>query len=394
MNNQEVINAMKLRLSSTSSALLDMFYGKIRDYIGITGNSGDVLTSYSYGIRWITPSTYVGGTGTYGYIPRFTASSTLGNSAIRSTTTNAAIGTSPSSIYGLKINPSSGDTPLSLYATSSGTNYSDGIYISANSPSSIYATIYASQSSSSGYVARLHGDVYINGTLSKSSGSFLIDHPDDPLNKTLRHNFVESPENLCLYRGLVKIDQNGKGTFKLPDYFKSLTKEDEATVTLTAVGVPFDLGYEWNDSFTEVTVFGEPGREASYIVMADRDDPVMKKLYHPVVEEKSEKSICKKGVLLDPEAYGYAEEYGAHYQKEKEMREREEQENTKQQEQTPQTFFDEKGSAIPVQLVDEYRQAGYPLYTAREIEEKRLEQYRRKLESFKKHKKIEEIKEK
>ncbi|MCF8332494.1 MAG: hypothetical protein K9H84_08595, partial [Bacteroidales bacterium] len=348
------------------------------------------LKSYSYGIRWMAPSTYVGGTGTSGYVPRWTGSSTLGNSAIRSTVTNVSIGTTPSSSYGLYVYPSSGITPIRAI----GTNYADGIYISSNCPSTGYATVYAVQSNSSGMAGKFYGDVYIGGTLSKSSGSFLIDHPDDPLNKTLRHNFVESPENLCLYRGLVKIDQNGKGTFKLPDYFKSLTKEDEATVTLTAVGVPFDLGYEWNASFTEVTVYGEPGRKASYIVMADRDDPVMKKLYHPVVEEKSEKSICKKGVLLDPEAYGYAEEYGANYQKEKEMREREEQENTKQREQTPQIFFDEEGSAIPAQLVDEYRQAGYPLYTAREIEEKRIERYRRKLESFKKHKRIEEIKEK
>jgi len=35
------------------------------------------------------------------------------------------------------------------------------------------------------------------GSLSKGSGSFLIDHPLDPLDKDLKHGFVEAPRELC-----------------------------------------------------------------------------------------------------------------------------------------------------------------------------------------------------
>ncbi|MHA4807387.1 T9SS type A sorting domain-containing protein [Flavitalea flava] len=38
------------------------------------------------------------------------------------------------------------------------------------------------------------GNVYVGGTLSKAAGSFKIDHPLDPANKTLSHSFVESPD--------------------------------------------------------------------------------------------------------------------------------------------------------------------------------------------------------
>ena len=166
----------------------------------------------------------------------------------------------------------------------------------------------------------VNGDLRVTGTVSKGGGSFLIDHPLDPENKTLRHNFVESPENLCLYRGKVTLDNTGKETVKMPDYFKALTKEDEATITLTSIGRPFNTGYEWNKYFTEFTVYGESGREVSYIVLADRDDPVMRKLYHPVEEEKGNGNFVK-GKLLYPEAYGYPVEMSVDYHPEDELEE-------------------------------------------------------------------------
>ena len=166
----------------------------------------------------------------------------------------------------------------------------------------------------------VNGNLRITGTVSKGGGSFLIDHALDPRNKTLRHNFVESPENLCLYRGKVTLDNTGKETVKMPDYFKALTKEDEATITLTSIGRPFNIGYEWNKHFTEFTVYGESGREVSYIVLADRDDPVMRKLYRPVEEEKGNGNFVK-GKLLYPEAYGYPVEMSVGYHPEEELEE-------------------------------------------------------------------------
>lgn len=164
------------------------------------------------------------------------------------------------------------------------------------------------------YAGFFQGNVHINGTLSKNGGSFLIDHPLDPLNKTLRHNFVESPEDLCLYRGKVGLNQSGKAAVKMPSYFAALTKEDEATVLLTPIGKSSSqLSYTWNDKFTEFTVTGTPNGDVAYLVLANRDDPVMHQHACPVEEEKGGRNF-EKGKLLCPEAFGHPKEMGIDFE--------------------------------------------------------------------------------
>jgi hypothetical protein len=51
-----------------------------------------------------------------------------------------------------------------------------------------------------GFAENFSGDVTISGNLSKSGGSFKIDHPLDPANKYLYHSFVESPHDEHLQR--------------------------------------------------------------------------------------------------------------------------------------------------------------------------------------------------
>jgi hypothetical protein len=173
----------------------------------------------------------------------------------------------------------------------------------------------------SDHAAWLQGDSYIDGflhvtgNLSKGSGSFLIDHPLDPENKLLRHNFVESPENLLIYRGRTQLDADGKAAVLMPEYFEALSKEDEASIHVTPVGRPFDTGAEWNPGFQHFTVYGEPGRGVFWSVFVDRDDPVMHQLARPVEEDKTADSkLCQRGRLLYPSAYGYPESMGAHFE--------------------------------------------------------------------------------
>ena len=156
------------------------------------------------------------------------------------------------------------------------------------------------------------GNVNVTGSLSKGSGSFLIDHPLDPLNKTLRHNFVESPWNMCVYPGKATLDTSGEVLIEMPDYYIALVKEDEAVAQITPIGRPFPVGYELQGSM--LRIYGDPGREISYIVMADRDDPVMRELYRPVEEEKGVDNGWTRGRLLYPAAYGYSEELGQDYE--------------------------------------------------------------------------------
>ncbi|MCU0607835.1 MAG: hypothetical protein MUF78_10555 [Candidatus Edwardsbacteria bacterium] len=205
-------------------------------------------------------------------------------------------------VFGSSVNAGAGDEyggKFNVMGGGTGTRY--GVYSSANGALPRWA----------GYFV---GDVHVTGTLSKGAGSFLIDHPLDPQNKTLRHNFVESPENLCLYRGKVAIDARGSAIIKMPGYFAALTEEDGATVSLTPIGKQwFGVSYEWNAGFTELSIYGDPGKEVSYVVYADRDDPVMRTLRKPVEEDKGNGNF-KHGKLLYPEAYGYPQEMGVNYE--------------------------------------------------------------------------------
>ncbi|MBN1826711.1 MAG: hypothetical protein JW958_10620 [Candidatus Eisenbacteria bacterium] len=177
-------------------------------------------------------------------------------------------------------------------------------------------------SSVNSYAAKLDGNVYVAGNLSKAGGTFLIDHPLDPENKLLRHSFTESPEHLLIYRGKMKLDGAGEGTVALPGYFEALAKEEEAMVSLTAIGRPFLAGAEWNARRNAFTVTGPPGREVAWMVTASRDDPVIRRLDRPTEEGKPpDGGICPRGRLLYPEAYGYPESKSRDYEERAALRE-------------------------------------------------------------------------
>ena len=154
---------------------------------------------------------------------------------------------------------------------------------------------------------QINGNLNVTGTLTKGYGSFLIDHPLDPETSFCRHNFVESPENLADLPGKVKLDDNGEATVEMPNYFKALSAEENATVSLTAIGRPFLTGYEWDFNLSRLRVYGERDREVAWVVYADRDDPVIHALSQPVEEEKGPGKLCDRGQLLYPKAYGYPE---------------------------------------------------------------------------------------
>ena len=70
------------------------------------GSSGQVLSSTGSGTQWVNQSSGLGGSGTSGYVARFTGGTTLGNSIIRDNGTNVGIGTSPDSSNKLVVNGS------------------------------------------------------------------------------------------------------------------------------------------------------------------------------------------------------------------------------------------------------------------------------------------------
>lgn len=107
--------------------------------ISITGgaSAGYVLTSDSSGNAYWTASVGgpggVGGTGTTDYLPKWTGSSTLGDSIIRENGTNVSIGTAPSSLQYVKISDSRNISDWykeGLTVESSSATFSRGIYVS------------------------------------------------------------------------------------------------------------------------------------------------------------------------------------------------------------------------------------------------------------------------
>jgi hypothetical protein len=85
---------------------------------------------------------------------------------------------------------------------------------------------------SSGLAGLFLGNVHVNGTLSKSAGSFRIDHPLEPETKYLQHSFVESPDMKNVYDGVVRTDRRGLATVRLPRYFEALNRDFRYQLTL------------------------------------------------------------------------------------------------------------------------------------------------------------------
>ena len=112
----------------------------------------------------------------------------------------------------------------------------------------------------------------VNGTLSKTAGSFAISHPNPTKTQAceLWHSFVESPtagDNL--YRFEVEVE-NGQATIDLPDYYKHLNENDQVWVNAKnhfgrAYGVV-------NQEKTTLTVFADTDGEYNILLIGTRKD--------------------------------------------------------------------------------------------------------------------------
>ena len=81
-------------------------------------------------------------------------------------------------------------------------------------------------------IGRPADTVNIAGTLTKAAGSFKIDHPLDPANKTLSHSFVESPDMMNIYNGNITTDSRGEAVVALPAYFEALNRDFRYQLTV------------------------------------------------------------------------------------------------------------------------------------------------------------------
>ncbi len=144
------------------------------------------------------------------------------------------------------------------------------------------------------------GDVAVHGNLSKSGGSFKIDHPLDPANKYLYHSFVESPDMKNIYDGNVTTDGQGKAVVQMPEWFESLNRDFRYQLTVIGQFAQAIVASEMaNHSFTIQT--DKPNVKVSWQVTGIRQDAWANAHRIPVEQVKSEK---ERGLYLHPELFG------------------------------------------------------------------------------------------
>ena len=200
-----------------------------------------------------------------------------------------------------------GDFSAGVNGSSTGTVLSRGISGSVledhSSNYAIYGTTFSNPNSYAGY---FDGRVHVAGMLSKSGGGFLIDHPDDPENRILRHSFVESPEMMLIYKGRASLKE-GVTTVELPGYFEGLAHPEGREIVLTCVGgySPLYLDGDIADGrFTVRSAGGSHDQEFSWIVYAVRNDAWAQQHRFPVEEDKTADGEFKTGEYLNPRAFG------------------------------------------------------------------------------------------
>ena len=162
-------------------------------------------------------------------------------------------------------------------------------------------TVFTVDASGNGTFA---GNLDVTGKLTKGSGSFKIDHPLDPANKYLSHSFVESPDMMDVYNGVVRLDAKGQAWVSLPDYFEALNRDFR--YQLTSIGAPApDLYVAREVAGNRFKIAGgKPGGKVSWQVTGIRHDPYANANRIPVTEDKPP---AEQGYYLHPEVYGQNE---------------------------------------------------------------------------------------
>ena len=159
-------------------------------------------------------------------------------------------------------------------------------------------------SSPTGYAGVFVGRVGVFGTLSKSAGSFKIDHPTDPANKYLVHSFVESPDMKNIYDGIVTTDANGDATITMPDWFTTLNIDYRYQLTCINQFAQAIISKELTGNRFSIRT-DKPNVKVSWQVTGIRNDPYAKDHRLPVEEDKSGND---RGKYIYPEGYGRGRE--------------------------------------------------------------------------------------
>ncbi len=202
--------------------------------------------------------------------------------------------------------------------TSSRYNYNYGVYGTSSTVGSndynygIYGSASNNNAPGKTFAGYFLGNVHISGTLSKSSGSFKIDHPQDPANKYLVHSFVESPDMMNMYNGNITTDGSGLATVVLPTYFEALNIEFRYQLTVIGKFAQAIVKEEIKgNSFIIET--DKPNTKVSWLVTGVRNDAYARK--NRLIPEQ-DKPNDEKGKYLNPEVFDLPKNKNIHFHEE------------------------------------------------------------------------------
>lgn len=150
------------------------------------------------------------------------------------------------------------------------------------------------------------GDVNVLGTLTKGGGTFRIDHPLDPENRTLSHSFVESPEMMNVYSGTTTTGADGRAVVELPPYFEALNGDPRYQLTVVGDFATAVVSEKVRGNRFSIRT-DRPRVEVCWQVTGVRKDPFA--VRHPVIVEQM-KPATERGRYLHPEAWGVPAERG------------------------------------------------------------------------------------
>jgi hypothetical protein len=229
-------------------------------YTGGLGNRGDPL-EWSTGVHGCAPDKtqgYLGGmNGAYG--------------CYQGTGPWAALGTKNGAVIGRN---TSSDTHFSLGTINYAGNFGGSV--------------------------KIYGNLDVTGSVSKGSGGFLIDHPLDPDNKYLQHSFVESPDMMNIYNGIVVLGTNGEAWVDLPEWFEALNKDFRYQLTCIGRFAQVYIAEEISDTKFKIAG-GIPGMKVSWQVTGIRQDPWANANRVAVLKDKPEE---ERRLYLHPQLYG------------------------------------------------------------------------------------------
>lgn len=195
-------------------------------------------------------------------------------------------GSNPAGVFGE--GPSVG-----VYGVSSGGYAVEGVTLNGTG---VYGVL---QDGGAGHAGYFQGRVHVNGTLSKSAGSFKIDHPLDPGGKYLSHSFVESPDMKNIYDGVVTLSDNGTAVVELPEWFEALNKDFRYQLTCIGEHAPVYVSEEIAQNRFRIAG-GYRGMKVSWQVTGSRHDAYAKA--YPIAVEET-KSPLESGRFLHPELH-------------------------------------------------------------------------------------------